>query len=117
MYPEVVVTPALHRPGPHFSLAKFGLRLLIPLALAVGLGLFVGTWWREGAGSITGRTVALALVTTSAFSLGECWPSRLPGWLARWALQIVVVAAVVPLTTWLIWTLSTASGAPAFWHD
>jgi LytS/YehU family sensor histidine kinase len=41
----------------------------------------------------------------------------LPAWLARWPLQIVAVAAVVPLTTFIIWTASTKAGAPAFWQD
>jgi two-component sensor histidine kinase len=63
------------------------------------------------------RTVAVALVATLVFSLLERWPLALPAWLARWALQIVAVAAVVPRTTYVIWTASTASGAPPFWQD
>ena len=98
-------------------LAKFGRRLFVPLGLSVAVGLFVGTWWREGTWSITSRIIVLALVTTLVFSLLERWPSALPAWLARWALQIVAVASVVPLTTYLIWTASTKSGAPPFWED
>ena len=98
-------------------LGKFGRRLFIPLALAIAFGLFVGTWWKEGTWSLTARTISVALVATLMFSLLERWPPGLPAWLARWALQIVAVAVAVPLTTYVIWTLSTKSGAPPFWQD
>jgi signal transduction histidine kinase len=98
-------------------LGKFGRRLFIPLALAIAVGLFVGTWWKEGTWSLTSRTIAVALVATFMFSLLERWPSGLPAWLARWALQIVAVAVAVPLTTYVIWTVSTKSGAPPFWQE
>ena len=63
------------------------------------------------------RTVVIGLSATAAFGLFEEWPSSLPRWLERWALQVVAVAALMPVTTVLIYVLSTPQGAVPFWRD
>ena len=40
---------------------------------------------------------------------------RLPRWLGRWALQVVAVAIAMPISTAVIYMLSTEAGAPPFW--
>jgi LytS/YehU family sensor histidine kinase len=63
------------------------------------------------------RVVAVGLIATLLFAVFEEWPQRLPGWLARWVLQVVAVGVSVPLSTVAIWMLSTTPGAPPFWQD
>jgi LytS/YehU family sensor histidine kinase len=50
------------------------------------------------------------------FGLFEQWPKRLPRWLPRWILQVVAVAACVPVVTVAMWLWSTQPGAPPFWE-
>src|SRR5206468_4060023 len=57
------------------------------------------------------------LSATAAFGLFEVWPRSLPQWLQRWALQVVTVGALMPVTTLLIYVLSTPQSAPPFWRD
>lgn len=72
--------------------------------------------WTSGALSLFLRTILTGLSGTLAFALFEVWPRKLPRWLQRWALQVIAVGAFMPLTTLLIYVLSTPRGAPAFWE-
>ncbi len=79
-------------------------------------GLMMSGEWTSGPVSIVTRTLALAFIAMLVFGLFEQWPKRLPSWLARWALQVVAVAVSMPIATFVIYTLSTAPGAPPFWE-
>ena len=63
------------------------------------------------------RLYSTGLVVLLAFGLFEQWPRRLPKWLARWALQVVAVGLMVPVTVFLFYKLDTAAGAPEFWDE
>ncbi len=63
------------------------------------------------------RVYCTGLTVLLAFGLFEQWPRRLPKWLARWVLQVVAVAMVVPVTVFLFYKLGTAPGAPDFWDE
>ncbi|MBK8724526.1 MAG: histidine kinase [Holophagaceae bacterium] len=91
-------------------------RLRFTLGLAILLGLLISLGWKSGLTSILLRTVTLGLLALLVFGLLEQWPRRLPPWLARWALQVLGVALVMPLGTYLIYMLSTGAGAPPFWQ-
>ena len=92
-------------------------RVLFTLVVSLSLGLLMGlTFWKSGVLSIVERTVGIAVVAMLVFGLFEQWPRRLPSWLARWVLQVVAVAAVIPVTTLTIYIASTAPGAPPFWE-
>jgi LytS/YehU family sensor histidine kinase len=56
------------------------------------------------------------VAATAAFVLFEVWPRTLPRWFQRWALQVVCVGISMPMTTVLIYVLSTPKGAPPFWQ-
>lgn len=92
-------------------------RVVVPLALALTVGLLFGLHWQSGLPSILLRTLALALIATFVFTLFERWPRRLPRWVARWVLQVAGVGAAMPLSTFVIYVLSTSSGEPPFWED
>jgi hypothetical protein len=63
------------------------------------------------------RVFCTGLAVLLAFGLFEQWPRRLPKWLARWALQVVAVGVVVPVTVFLFYKFGTAVGAPEFWDE
>ena len=51
------------------------------------------------------RSILIGLVAMMAFALVE-----------RWWLRVAAVAVSVPLTTFLLWFVTTPSGAPPFWE-
>jgi hypothetical protein len=63
------------------------------------------------------RVFCTGLAVLFAFGLFEQLPHRLPKWLARWALQVVAVGVVVPVSVFLFYKLGTATGAPEFWDE
>ncbi len=105
------------------SMKPHGLRLMfawprvvftVLFTFAISLPLAFG--WKSGFFSLMSRTIALGLLALVVFGLFEQWPKRLPGWLARWVLQVVGVAIAMPLGTFAIYVISTAPGAPPFWE-
>ena len=85
--------------------------------LALLPGFLIGLGWDSGVSAAIVRTETLGFVAMLVFGLFEQWPKRLPGWLARWVLQVVAVALVMPCATSAIWVLSTEPGAPPFWQE
>jgi sensor histidine kinase YesM len=67
--------------------------------------------------AVMGRTMLIGVVALMAFGFFEQWPERLPDWIARWALQVLAVAFVVPCSVFLFYVLATTSGMPHFWKD
>jgi signal transduction histidine kinase len=91
-------------------------RLRFTLLFSLALGLLIGFHWTSGLLSALTRTVLLGLIAMLVFGLFEQWPRRLPRWLARWVLQVLGVALVIPPATAIIYALATLPGAPAFYH-
>jgi signal transduction histidine kinase len=73
--------------------------------------------WQSHPSSLFLRTITLGLSATTAFALFEVWPASLPRWLERWVLQVVAVGVCVPVTTLLIYVLTTPHGAVPFWEN
>jgi hypothetical protein len=92
-------------------------RLRFTLLFSIALGLMLGSHWKSGLLSALTRTVLIGVIAMLVFGLFEQWPKRLPRWLARWFLQVLGVALVIPPATALIYALSTEPGAPAFYDD
>jgi len=95
--------------------AKTLRRVAVALSLSVAVGLLLGLHWKSPWFALLLRTVILGLSATTAFALFEAWPRTLPHWLQRWVLQVVAVGVFMPVTTLLIYMLSTPTGAPPFW--
>src|SRR5204863_7693415 len=98
-------------------IAKISRRVAVALTISIGVGLLMMHGWRSSPPSLFLRTIIIGLSATTAFALFEVWPRRLPRWLQRWALQVVAVGVFMPVTTLLIYILSTRRGAPPFWED
>lgn len=98
------------------ALAKTSRRVAVALAISTAAGFLLlhGGW---NPSSLFLRTTTIGLVATTFFALFEVWPRGLPHWLQRWVLQVVAVAASIPITTLLIYLLSTAKDARPFWED
>jgi hypothetical protein len=92
-------------------------RVRLVLGFILLIGLLPDLLLNGGAPLMLPRTAALGFASLLAFGLFEQWPRRLPDWLARWVVQVLGVAFAMPLTTVVMWVLSTAAGAPAFWKD
>src|SRR5215210_2516331 len=95
---------------------KTSRRVAVALTISVGVGLLLMQGWKNSPSALFLRTSVLSLSATTAFALFEVWRRRLPLWLQRWALQVVAVGVFMPLTTVLIYVLSTPQGAPPFWE-
>jgi signal transduction histidine kinase len=98
-------------------LAKTSRRVAVALTMSIGVGLLLMHGWQNSLAALFLRTSVLGLSATAAFALFEMWPPRLPSWLERWALQVVAVGLFMPVTTTLIYVLSTPTGAPPFWES
>ncbi|HEY0230266.1 MAG TPA: histidine kinase [Dokdonella sp.] len=93
---------------PRVRFALFACLLPILLMLPgweASYAVLVGRWWFVG------------LVLLLAFGILERWPTRLPRRLARWVLQVVGVAVVVPFATWMAYRITTYGDPVPFWQD
>ena len=92
-------------------------RVAVALTMSIGVGFLMLHGWNSPPASLFLRTIILGLSATAAFTLFEVWPSSLPRWLQRWVLQVAAVGVCVPVTTLLIYVLSTPEGAVPFWEN
>jgi hypothetical protein len=104
---------AATRPGG--IIAKTARRAAVALIISIVVGVLLLHGWTSPPWSLFLRTIVLGLSATTAFALFESWPRTLPRWLQRWVLQVVAVGVFMPVTTLLIYLLSTPRGAPPFW--
>lgn len=56
---------------------------------------------------VVGRTMVVGFAALLIFGLFERWPARLPRWFARWVLQVLAIVAVIPLSAFLAYWLTT----------
>lgn len=81
-------------------------RLGLALALGIAWGLLMGI----GSGTPTYawviRTTMVTSLSTLGFVLTERWPVAVPGWLARWVLQLVAVVLVIPIAAFIAYTFT-----------
>jgi len=91
-------------------------RVRFALGLSLVFGLMLSPGWTSGLAGLFGRIVLLGLIALLVFGLFEQWPRRLPRRLARWVLQVVGVGLAMPISTAIIYWLSTPAGSPAFYH-
>jgi hypothetical protein len=91
-------------------------RVAVALTMSIGVGLLMMPTWRSSPSSLFLRTIILGLSATTAFAVFEVWPRSLPRWVRRWVVQVVAVGVFMPVTTLLIYVLSTPRGAPPFWE-
>ena len=92
-------------------------RIAVAVTISIGVGvLLMIAGWGGGVFALFLRTTILGVSATAAFTLFEVWPRNLPRWFQRWVLQVLAVGVVMPLTTVLVYVLSTPEGGPPFWQ-
>ena len=92
-------------------------RVAVALTMSIGVGGLMMTTWAGSPSALFFRTIILGLSATATFAFFEVWPRSLPRGLQRWALQVVAVGVSIPVTTVLIYLLSTPQGAHPFWEN
>ena len=73
---------------------------------------FVSPLW-----SLYLRVATVCLTGVLVFGVLERWPRRLPGWCARWVIQVVGVAVWMPLIALISYTALAWSDAKPFWTN
>jgi hypothetical protein len=89
-------------------------RVRVMLVAGFVVNLLMLTTWQGSYALLSGRILFVSVFVLIAFGLFERWPARLPAWLARWALQVVAVALIVPVSAAIVYVLTT-TGDPAPW--
>ncbi len=94
-------------------------RIALVLGASVVMGLVLSPAYvaTTTALQLIGREMVIGMAVLVAFGLFEQWPSRLPRWLARWALQILAVAIVVPPTAFAVYLAITSGDPEPFWRN
>ncbi|MCQ4166053.1 sensor histidine kinase [Tahibacter harae] len=91
---------------------------MLTVAVAATLwGLLVSLGFTIPSYVVVGRTLFIAFVLLLVFSLLEQWPRQLPGWFARWVLQVLGVAVAVPPTVLLLYLYCTGPAEVPLWQD
>jgi len=76
-------------------------RIGLALVLGIGWGLLMGINSGTPTHAWVIRTTMVTSLSTLAFVLTERWPVAVPGWLARWVLQLVAVVLVIPVAAFI----------------
>jgi hypothetical protein len=101
---------------PHWFARVFHWRRVKVVLIACAiLHLLILTTWLSSYTALVSRVLFIGLFALLAFGIFERWPARLPAWLARWALQVAAVAIAIPISTLLIYTITTTGDQPPWW--
>ncbi|MGB0132681.1 MAG: histidine kinase [Dokdonella sp.] len=73
--------------------------------------------WKVSYAVLIFRWFYIGALCLLVFGLFERWPRRLPGWISRWVLQVMAVAAIVPIATWTAYLITTQGDPVPFWED
>jgi hypothetical protein len=73
--------------------------------------------WKPALWILAFRLLLIGYAVLTMFGLFEVWPKRLPSWMARWALQVFMVAAIVPLAVSIGYQVTTIGLDPPWYKD
>lgn len=108
--PSVSLSTPPTAPPPIFGWQRLRLVLLTcVLFSALWIPIFVSSWVIPPI-----RLLMLGGLQLLAFGIFERWPKKLPGWMARWVLQVLAVAVVAPFAAVLIMSVTLFSH-PEVW--
>ena len=82
-------------------------RLRVVLFTSVLVSLIFLPSWKSSWAVFLVRLLFVGFGQLLVFGLFERWPARLPRWLARWVLQVVAVAVVVPFSLAIAYSVTT----------
>ncbi|MDN3921988.1 sensor histidine kinase [Roseateles violae] len=114
--------PAAQTPPPTQGWQGF-LAYLTPRRVTVALGLaalvaaLLSPIFVTPFAVLLGRTLFIGMLGLLAFAAAGQWPRHLPHWLARWLLQVIVVALTVPVATLLVYLVAVGGDLSALRHN
>ncbi len=92
-------------------------RLRVILIVCAVLSAMMAPTWQASYLALVGRWLFIGSACLLMFGLFERWPSRLPGWIARWTLQVAGVVVVIPFAAWFAYVLTTQGDPVPFWRN
>ena len=94
-------------------------RVLLALGVSCVVGLLMAPTYvpSTAAWEVLARYIVLGLATLTAFGLFERFPRELPSWIARWAVQVLAVAMIIPPTVLLIYVVITFGDSVPFYKN
>ena len=111
----IAVTTPANLPDPPRLLSWA--RLKAPYITSFILSLIWLPAWQSSYLVLIARLLMISTALVLVFGVLERWPARLPGWLARWVLQVAGVAMVVPFVAALTYGMTTFGDAQHWWLD
>ncbi|HUP07005.1 MAG TPA: histidine kinase [Caldimonas sp.] len=111
----VTTEPPLEPPKRAGVLSAFTLpRVAVALAMAVLVAIVLNPVFTTRFPVLLGRTLVIAMLLLLAYTVAGIWkPPMLPRWLA----QVLAVAIVAPIATFLVYVPSIATGAIPLSHE
>ena len=93
-----------------------GRRLIHTLVIASVVGFLISPGYVASVSvwEVVGREMVLGLGALTAFGIFERWPDRPPFGIPRWNLQVLAVAAAIPVTVILMYMFLTIGEAPFY---
>jgi LytS/YehU family sensor histidine kinase len=91
-------------------------RLLVVLIASIPVGFLLGIDSVTPSAIWITRAAAVGFIALLVFGVFERWPTRLPAWMARWALQLGCIAVAMPPGALLAYWLTTG-GNPDFANE
>jgi hypothetical protein len=92
-------------------------RVTVVVCACLALSLIMLPSWTASVGVLVGRWLFVGLAALIGFGLFERWPASLPPWLARWALQVLVVALSVPVALLVAYSVTTVGDGQPWWQN
>ena len=112
------MTAVVAPPPPQLAAPMFGWRRVRTVLLAaLVLSLIALGGWKASWAVLFFRLVFLGMAQLLVFGVLERWPRTLPSWMARWVLQVVAVAVVVPFVVAIAYSLTTLGDAVHWTRD
>ena len=92
-------------------------RVRVVLVACALLSLPMAPGWKASYGVLYARCLIAGFGLLLVFGAFERWPRRLPGWIARWGLQVAMVALAVPVFVAIAYSLTTIGIDPPWFRD
>ena len=106
--------PAPNGPPPMYG----GRRLIHTLVISGVVGLLISPAYVAAVSvwNVVGREMVLGLAALTVFGIFERWPDRTPFGLPRWNLQVLAVAASIPVAVILMYMILTLGDAQPWYR-
>jgi hypothetical protein len=84
---------------------------------SAGLGYVADLVFNHGMPWFLFRMLAVGIATVFVFEVFAKWPAKLWLGVQRWVMQVLAVACAVPLTTLVLWSVTTPLKGWPFWQN